>query len=176
LVWIGSAHSLALGYCRLPTQPCVCFVKLKESFIVKNFGGWAGQLWVRGRAVNKRHSPRSARGRNTSTRGRSFAVHADPRCLGQLKFTASVVVECRPRGPSKDSRDKLVMNTSAQQSEPPAIVVRMSCAPMSSPPAPRLSRPSAGFAHKAPLRESFLCKISTFCAGGVRLAGRRRRA
>jgi hypothetical protein len=21
LVWIGSAHSLALGYCRLPTQP-----------------------------------------------------------------------------------------------------------------------------------------------------------
>src|SRR5262249_36493076 len=25
-----------------------------------------------------------------------------------------------------------------------------------------------GFAHKAPLRESFLCKISTFCAGGVR--------
>jgi hypothetical protein len=31
LVWIGSAHSLALGYCRLPTQACVCFVKLKES-------------------------------------------------------------------------------------------------------------------------------------------------
>jgi hypothetical protein len=27
---------LALGYCRLPTQPCACFVKLKESFIVKN--------------------------------------------------------------------------------------------------------------------------------------------
>ena len=24
----------------------------------------------------------------------------------------------------------------------------------------------AGFAHKAPLGESFLCKISTFCAGG----------
>src|SRR5262249_54413138 len=38
LVWIGSAHSLALGYCRLPTQPWVCFVKLKESFIVKKFG------------------------------------------------------------------------------------------------------------------------------------------
>jgi len=36
LVWIGSAHSLALGYCRLATQPCACFVKLKESFIVKN--------------------------------------------------------------------------------------------------------------------------------------------
>src|SRR5262249_5874324 len=32
LVWIGSAHSLALGYCRLPTQACVCFVTLKESF------------------------------------------------------------------------------------------------------------------------------------------------
>ena len=39
LVWIGSVHSLALGYCRLPTQPCVCFRKLKESFIVKKFGG-----------------------------------------------------------------------------------------------------------------------------------------
>jgi len=37
-----------------------------------------------------------------------------------------------------------VMNTSEQQSEPPAIVVRMSCARMCSPPAPRLSRPSAG--------------------------------
>jgi len=45
---------------------------------------------------------------------------------------------------TKDSRDKLVMNTSEQQSEPPAIVVRMSCARMCSPPAPRLSRPSAG--------------------------------
>jgi len=31
LVWIGSVHSLALGYCRLPTQACVCFVKLKDS-------------------------------------------------------------------------------------------------------------------------------------------------
>jgi hypothetical protein len=31
LVWIGSVHSLALGYCRLPTQACACFVKLKES-------------------------------------------------------------------------------------------------------------------------------------------------
>ena len=30
LVWIGSVHGLALGYCRLPTQPCVCFVKLKR--------------------------------------------------------------------------------------------------------------------------------------------------
>jgi hypothetical protein len=38
LVWIGSVHSLALGYCRLPTQPCVCLVKLKESFIAKKFG------------------------------------------------------------------------------------------------------------------------------------------
>src|SRR5262249_62195022 len=28
---------LALGYCRLPTQPCVCFGKLKESFIIKKF-------------------------------------------------------------------------------------------------------------------------------------------
>jgi hypothetical protein len=24
LVWIGPVHGLALGYCRLPTQPCVC--------------------------------------------------------------------------------------------------------------------------------------------------------
>jgi hypothetical protein len=31
LVWIKSAHSLALGYCRLPTQPCVCLVKLKSN-------------------------------------------------------------------------------------------------------------------------------------------------
>jgi hypothetical protein len=31
LVWIGSVHSLAVGYCRLPTQPCVCFVKLKSN-------------------------------------------------------------------------------------------------------------------------------------------------
>jgi GNAT superfamily N-acetyltransferase len=31
LVWIGSVHGLALGYCRLPPQACVCFVKLKES-------------------------------------------------------------------------------------------------------------------------------------------------
>jgi hypothetical protein len=39
LVWIGSVHGIALGYCRLPTQPCVCFVKLKDSFIAKKFGG-----------------------------------------------------------------------------------------------------------------------------------------
>jgi len=38
LVWIGSVHNLALGYCRLPTQACACFVKLKESFIAKKFG------------------------------------------------------------------------------------------------------------------------------------------
>jgi hypothetical protein len=30
LVWIGSAHSLALGYCRLPTQPCACFDQLER--------------------------------------------------------------------------------------------------------------------------------------------------
>jgi hypothetical protein len=30
LVWIGSVHGLALGYCRLPTQAWVCFVKLKR--------------------------------------------------------------------------------------------------------------------------------------------------
>ena len=33
-----------------------------------------------------------------------------------------------------------------------------------------LTSPPSGFAHKAALRESFLCKISTFCAGGVRYA------
>jgi len=38
----------------------------------------------------------------------------------------------------------------------PAIVVRMSCAPMSSPPAPSLSRPSAG-----------ALKVATKASGGV---------
>ena len=32
----------------------------------------------------------------------------------------------------------------------------------------RASSAAWGFAHKAPLRESFLCKTSTFCAGEVR--------
>jgi hypothetical protein len=37
LVWIGSVHSLALGYCRLPTQPWVRFVKLKDSLHYQKF-------------------------------------------------------------------------------------------------------------------------------------------
>src|SRR5439155_4272094 len=40
LVWIGSVHGLALGYSRLPTQPCVCFVKLVRrpcSLMVSSF-------------------------------------------------------------------------------------------------------------------------------------------
>jgi hypothetical protein len=42
LVWIGSVHGIALGYCLLPTQPCVCFVKLKESFIVNRLVRFRG--------------------------------------------------------------------------------------------------------------------------------------
>src|SRR5262249_10906709 len=41
---------LALGYCRLPTQPCVCFGKLKESFIIKKFDPNArlgSAVWVK---------------------------------------------------------------------------------------------------------------------------------
>src|SRR5258708_7484069 len=37
LVWIGSVHSRALGYCRLPTQPWVRFVKLKDTLHYRKF-------------------------------------------------------------------------------------------------------------------------------------------
>src|SRR5262249_45160903 len=119
LVWIGAGHGLALGYCRLPTQPCVCFVKLKESFIVKKLGG-CGRVsfgYEVEQLISAIHRAQPTGVIRVPVEGR-LRVHADPRCLGQWKFTAFVVGEW-PRGPAKDSRDKLAMNALEQQSKPP---------------------------------------------------------
>jgi len=82
----------------------------KRASLSKSLADAAGQL---------RCDPWVARGRNTSTCGRSFArlaEHADPRCLGQWKFTAFVLIEWQAARTclTKDSRDKLAMNTLEQ--------------------------------------------------------------
>src|SRR5262249_24851516 len=78
LVWIGSVHGIALGYYRLPTQPRLLREAERELHYQKVWRMRQGQLrcghWVRGRAVNKRRSPRSAHGCNTSTCGRSAST------------------------------------------------------------------------------------------------------